>query len=222
MWIEELILKNLEIIHKSDLWYRVVALDFETKIQSESDFLTNELILGVSLARRLSSNKIERKNIVLKEENLTSEFELLKELDQILLEWKPLIMLGYGCRDYDFILLALKKRKCKLNNIPVWGITNIINGSIHIELADLARYLLHKNYGEKRTYRKMIDIMRHKAFQDLPFINTKSEFDLSFNEKGKEIYETWKNKDPKFYNYLEAEAHDQLLIAERIRDLLIK
>lgn len=216
MWTEELTLRIINDLVVEKLKFRIVAIDLETRIETRSDFLTDEIILGVSLARRLSSGDTERRSLILKEETNESEYELLREFSDIMKEWNPLVVVGYGCRDYDLPLLAIKKQRLKLKEKPVWGISNILNGSVHIELSDLSRYLFTKKYGEPRKYRSMAYVMKHKHFQDLPFIDTKSEFELSFETKGKQIYECWKTKDPKFVNYLEAEAHDQLLIAERI------
>lgn len=216
MWTEEFVLKIVSSSINEELSHRIVALDLETRIEDKSDFLTNEIILGVSIARRNPFSKIEKKIIILNEETEESEYILLEELSQILLDWKPLVIVGYGCRDYDLPLLAMKKQKLKLEKRSIWGISNILNGSIHIELSDLSRYLFTKKFGEPRKYRSMAYVMKHKHFQDIPFIDTKSEFELSFEEKGKQIYESWKMKDSKFKNYLEAEAHDQLLIAEKI------
>jgi len=222
MWTEELQLKNMKIVNNKGLWYRAVAFDFETKVLKLDEFLTGEIILGVSLARRVSSGEIEKEIIILNDESDEEELELLKKLDKILQQWKPLLIMGYFSRDYDLPLLSLKKQKYKLLGHKLWGVTNIINGSIHLELADLSRYLIEKKYQESRGYRRMDVIMEHKHFSDLPFINTKKLISTSRENKGLEIYHSWKKKDPKYEKYLEGEAHDQLLIAERIRDTLLE
>ena len=218
LWSEELQLRILREVRNDGLLHRVLAFDLETKILNKDDFLTNEIILGISVARRLSSNSIERKSFFLDKETSENEFKLLQQFSNLLKEWKPLLIVGYGVRYYDQPLLALKERKCRNHNVQVWGIKNVINGSIFIELANLSSYLLYKIYNEGRSYRKMIDVMNHKHFVDLPFIRTKEIYDTSFEDKGKGIYEDWKNKDEKFRDYLDAEAYNQLLIAERIRE----
>ena len=60
MWTEELTLRIINDLVDEKKKYRVIALDLETRIETKSDFLTEEIILGVSLARRLSSGDIER------------------------------------------------------------------------------------------------------------------------------------------------------------------
>lgn len=222
MWTEELQLKNMKIVADKGLWYRAVAFDFETKVLKLDEFLTGEIILGVSLARRVSSGEIEKEIIILDDESDEGELELLRKLDKILLQWKPLLIIGYFCRDYDLPLLSCKKQKYKLLGHKLWGITNIINGALHIELADLSRYTLDKKYQESRGYRSMEIVMDHEHFSELPFINTKKLIRTSRETKGLDIYNSWKNKDPKYQKYLEAEAHDQLLIAEKIRDTEFK
>ena len=218
MWTEDFSLEILRIIFKKKLWFRTVALDLETKVLREDAFLTNERLLGFSLARRKSDNTIETANLILEEDSDTSELVLLNKLNDYLKKWKPLLIVGYGCRDYDLPLLAVKKQRAKLLNHSLWSISNILSGSIHIELADLSRYIFDKKYHEGRKYRSMLEVMNHKHFEDLPFIRSKTAVAPSKERKGQEIYELWKTKDPKFLRYLEGEAHDQLLIAERIRD----
>ncbi|MCE7743636.1 MAG: hypothetical protein GPJ52_00725 [Candidatus Heimdallarchaeota archaeon] len=219
MWTEELSLKIFKIIDDRKLWYRVVALDLETKVLMKEDFLTCERILGISIARRQSSNKIDNERFVLDDETDKKEAELLRKLDDLLLKWKPLVIVGYGSRGYDLPLLAMKRAFFyNRKDIAFLGISNILNGSAHIELGDLARYIFFKKYKEDRTFRDMNLTMKHKHFKDLLFINTKDIYDLPKEQKGIEIYKSWKSGDEKFKKYLKGEAHDQLLIAEKIRD----
>ena len=218
MWTEELSLKILEIIDDRELWYRVVALDLETKVLKKEDFLTGERILSVSIARRRSSGEINNIYFILAGETDDEEAELLHKLNDFLQKWKPLVIVGYGCRGYDLPLLTLKKEHFYRKDIEFWGITNILRGSAHIELGELTRYIFLKKYNEERSFRDMSYVMKHEHFKDLPFKNTKDIYDFPKEQKGKEIYKNWKSGDEKFEKYLEGEAHDQLLIAERIRD----
>ena len=91
-------------------------------------------------------------------------------------------------------------------------------GSVQIELSELTRYIFQKKFEEGRGYRDMSYVMKHEHFKDLDFINTKDIYELLKEQKGKRIYEDWKSGNEKFKEYLKGEAHDQLLIAERIRD----
>ena len=61
-------------------------------------------------------------------------------------------------------------------------------------------------------------VMNHEHFKDLPFEKTKDIYELSKEDKGKRIYEDWKSGNKEFEKYLKGEAHDLLLIAEKIRD----
>lgn len=218
MWIEEFILGILKDVAEKGLWSQVVALDLETKILNLDDFLTGERILGVSLAKRKTTGEIEQKSLVLEQDNNVKEFELIKTTSDIVKSWNPLVIVGYGCRDYDLPLLAFKKQKAKLQEIYLWGISDILNASAHIELAELSKYILTKKYNEKQRYRSMLEIMKHKHFNDLPFKLSKEVFTPSRKGKGIDIYKNWKEKNDKFMKYLSGEAYDQLLIAERIRD----
>jgi len=221
MWSEELQLKILKDVNVK-FSQRIIAFDFETKVLQETDFLSNETILGINVARRLSSDELEKTSFILEEETLASQFKLLKQFSDLLLIWKPLVIVGYGIRFYDQPLLAIKNQLCLSHNQNAYGIKNVVNGAIFIELADLSTYVLLKNYNEKRKYMKMTEIMQHKHFSNLPFIKTKEFYSNSFNDKGKRIYEDWKNKDRKFLDYLDGEAYNQLLIAERIIETELK
>ena len=218
MWAEELSLKILGLIDDRDLWYRVAALDLETKVLKKEDFFTNERILGASIARRQSSGEINNVYFILDEETDEKEAELLQKLDEFLQKWKPLVVVGYGCRWYDLPLLTLKREYFHKKGTALWALRNLLVGSIHIELSELTRYIFLKKYEETRSYSDMSYVMKHEHFKDLPFKKTKDIYDLSKEQKGVKIYEDWKSGDKKFEEYLKGEAHDLLLIAERIRD----
>jgi len=222
MWTEELALKILDELFEKDLNSRIIALDFETKVLSKNEFLTNEMILGVSLARRNKDGKIDYPYYILDNENLDAELSLLEKMDVILGNWNPLVIVGYGFRTYDIPLLAIKSQRCRNNGQNFWKISNALNGAIHIELSDLVRYLLEQKLGESRKYLKMIEILKHPSFSDLPFIKTKELIDSSKEKKGVEIYESWKNKDSKFSLYLETESYNLILITERIMEIYKK
>ena len=196
------------------VWNRVVSFDLETNVKNLK-FLTDERILAISLARRkkgnlMESKGVEIKTLFLKEDTNESEIELLRELGSELDRIKPLCVLGYGIRQYDIPLMAMKKQyygKYMKAWSEFWKIVDFIESAVHIDLYHLLKY---------KRYRKFEEALNSSEFAGLPLKKTKRI--VTENRKGKalEIYNLWKRNKEKLKNYIEGDVHDALLIAEKL------
>lgn len=212
MRYEELQVKLLKMLRP--MWNRVVSFDLETNVKEEK-FLTDERILAISLARRESGNVLDDKGIeiktwFLKENTDISEIELLRELGEYLGKIKPIGVLGYGIRQYDIPLLIIKKQRYgsrmkKWNEF--WKLVDFTESAIHIDLYHVLKY---------KKYRKFEEALSSDEFTDLPLKRVKTTVTGNRRKKALEIYELWKEDRNKLKTYVEGDAHDALLIAEKL------
>lgn len=173
--------------------------------------LTNERILSVSIARRISgeptSAGIEVETILLSRDDEESEKKLLEDLNEKLGEIKPLGVVGYAMRSYDIPLLSIKKqRHYQKYRSPLWKLIDTIESAAHVDL-----YFPLKRMG----YRNLEEAIGSPRFENLPLRKTKSLFP-SGEDKAKALYEAWKTGKEKFKKYAEGDTHDLLLIAEKL------
>ncbi len=195
-------------------WNRVLALDIETHVV-EQRYLENDRILAVGIARRVSgdlldSDGIEVKTIFLEDDTDDSEIELLKKLGAELSRIKPLCVVGYGIRQYDIPLLAIKKQR--YGNLmkqfrEFWKLVDLIESAVHIDLYHILKY---------KGYRKFDDVVHSVEFAMLPLKRTKSIIAKERAEKAHEIYRLWRENREKLEEYVEGDVHDSLLIAEKL------
>ena len=189
----------------------MISLDLETKVLDSSQMLTNERILSVSIARRISgeptSAGIEVETILLSRDDEESEKKLLEDLNEKLGEIKPLGVVGYAMRSYDIPLLSIKKqRHYQKYRSPLWKLIDTIESAAHVDL-----YFPLKRMG----YRNLEEAIGSPRFENLPLRKTKSLFP-SGEDKAKALYEAWKTGKEKFKKYAEGDTHDLLLIAEKL------
>lgn len=210
MKYEELQLKLLQFLEP--YWDRVIAFDFETHVEKD-EFLSNERILSISIARRISnkfmeSEGIELKTMILKNDDDESEMELLKEFNDELGKIKPIGVIGYCSKFYDLPLLMLKRsnyyRKHKLS---IWKVVDFLEASLHLDL-----YQFFKFKEKKRFH----DVLTYTEFSELPFMKTKNIVSSSRDKKGKDIIRLWKEDKENLKKYNEGDVHDTLLLAEFI------
>jgi len=200
-----------------DLWNRVIFLDMETDVRDEN-FLRNERILLISMARRvsgyLSLNGVEVKSFVLESYSDSGEFELLVKFDRELSKIRPLAVVGFGLRSYDIPLLAIKKERYN-GHRNLWKIVDLVEQALHIDLCHILRYYFQ--------VKRFEEIYLHEDFSDLPLRRAKSMVsDLSRTEKGHHIYNLWVRDKEKLREYCEGEVFDMLLVTERLIELLAR
>lgn len=194
------------------LWGRMISLDLETKVLDRREMLTNEMILSVNIARRTSGELthagIEVETIILSREDEESEKELLENLNEKLGEIKPLGVVGYAMRGYDIPLLLIKKQRYYQKYVsPLWKLIDTLESAVHVDLQSPLKRI---------GCRKLEDAIYSPIFGNLPLKKTKSLFPSAGEDKAKAIYEAWKTDREKFKKYAEGDAHDTLLIAEKM------
>jgi DNA polymerase elongation subunit (family B) len=210
LFLEELNLSILKLLRNE--WNRVIALDIETHIPAPDMFLTNEPILSVSLARRVSGELtrgegISVKTILLDDENEESEKELLTKLNKELSDIKPLGVVGYMIRQYDIPLLVIKKERYKRYNLSLWGIVDVTESAAAIDLYHILKYM---------GYKKLEEALSSQEFAHLPFKRTKHLVSADREKKHEEVHRLWKEDRKTLREYSEGEVHDLLLIAEHL------
>ena len=188
---------------------RVISFDMETKVL-DGNFLSDEIILGISLSRR-DGNKIETQLFSLENETEKGEVELLFKLDNYL-QVRPLLVVGFNHRGYDNILLSTKRRKLTGNSC--WAIKDMLERAQMIDVMHTARFEIARFDGTNPKILSLAKVLNHPLFADLPFKNEKWLID-SKKDKGDQIYEMWKNESEKFARYASGDSHDTLLIFEK-------
>ncbi|MDF1541404.1 MAG: hypothetical protein P1Q69_21070 [Candidatus Thorarchaeota archaeon] len=212
MYLEELNLEILKLLHNN--WNEVISLDLETQVEKRDDFLTDEYILGVSLACRktsemVSSDGVNVEVLILEELSEDAELELLKKLNLWLGEHRSLGVIGYGLRGYDIPLLLKKLQKYRRKmNKPMWKIIDALQQAAHVDL-----YAMLKTWYSVKNLRQAIE---SEVFEELPLRREKELASDDFEQKGKDILRMWKRDRNAFIRYAEADAFDTLLIAEHI------
>lgn len=224
MYHQEIARIVIDKIRTENLQNRVVSIDFETKVLNvDTDLLTGEILLGVGVSRRLDG-KIDTRTFVLEEETNDSEFGMLKNLGNYFREVEPVALIGYGISSYDYPLIMIKLKRMEQffkerNSKPppeYWSLRNAFVQSYVLDSMNFTKLEIAKHEGKDWIPNVSLDkVIVHPRFNHLPFKRTK---DLIINkmEKGKIIYDMWKNDKENFKRYLEGDVHDTLLITEDI------
>jgi|FaiFalDrversion3_1042247.scaffolds.fasta_scaffold05735_1 DNA polymerase elongation subunit (family B) len=205
--LEELNLSILRLLKNEWSRGRVIALDIETSVVDPDNFLTNERILAISFARRVSGQFMESRGILVKtifldDDDDESEKRLLENLDKELSDVKPLGVVGFGVRFYDIPLLVIKRRYHKL---LLWKLIDLAESTAIIDLYHILKY---------RRYKNLEEVLSAQEFKHLPLKRTRHLVSTNRDEKGKDIYGLWKEDRETLRKYSEGEVHDFLLIAE--------
>ncbi|RLG15983.1 hypothetical protein DRN63_04735 [Nanoarchaeota archaeon] len=195
-------------------WERVIAFDMETDTR-HGGYLTGERILVISFARRVSgefleSDGIEIKTLFLEEDSDDSEMDLLLRLGREIGEIEPICILGYGIRQYDIPLLAIKKQRYGeliKNRREFWKLVDFTESTIHIDLYHILKY---------KRYKRFDQVVESEEFATLPLKRSKNIVASRGIKKAQEIYKLWKKRESKLKEYVEGDVHDSLLIAEKI------
>lgn len=201
----------------------VVALDLESAPFKDNDLLTNERILAIAIAKRIggelaSSEGVEVKSLLLEDDSDSSEYELLEQFNEWLVS-EPLIVTGYGIRDYDVPLLSIKMKRydpdIRENKLrlpflrKLWHIINLLERAVHLDLMTRIRFEFDIPRG--LGFDKVLDYY----FPDLPLKRVKRQEPLEKGmTKGEHSYYIWKNEPKKLKELVESHAHDSLLITE--------
>lgn len=198
---------------------RIISLDMETA-PSRGEFLTNERILAIAIAKRvsgefMSDEGIEVKSWLLSKDSDEREYTLLENFDKGL-KPRPLATIGFGIKGYDLPLLSIKMQRynpeiatVKLR-IPavkkLWSIIDMLERAVHLDLVIRLRFKLGVS--------KFDEVLDHEGFLHLPLRKVKHPTlpeGVSLGEYG---YTIWREKPEDIKTLVEAHAHDVFLIAE--------
>lgn len=211
---EEYIESLVKDIEARKIWDRVIAIDLETDCRNK-DFLSNERILAIGVAYFKEDKKINFQIFRLEEDSDESEVRLLQEFDEFLRLKHPLVVTGFHLRQYDVPLLALKKSYYSKKKIVFWKIGNLIDNTFHFELSSYIQDYMKNRCDEKFQRWSLERLVNHKCFETLPLLRSKSVIENDVN-KGEEIYNLWKNRNPIFEEYLKGDVHDPLILMHEI------
>lgn len=195
---------------KSGFKDRIVSIDLETKVTA-GNFLSGETLLSASISRRLGDMKTDV--IVLEEESIRGETELLSKLNELLLQVRPVIVVGFNHRGYDNVLLTTKKRL--LAKPGFWGIKDTLERAHMLDVMHAARFAIAEHDGSSPKILPLSKVLQHPMFASLPLKQTKSLVSGD-GDKGLQIYNLWKNDRETFMQYAEGDAHDTYLVFEEI------
>lgn len=219
----------VETIKSNRAWHRVVSIDLETKIGKKTDFLTNERILAIGMARRAGGG-IELKTISLKDDSDEAEIELLMAASRFLSPIRPLVLIGYNISGYDYPLLNMKlkwhddycRAQAKEGEKPqypkeYWALKDALTRAYILDMMHPLRFALAKHDNTTPKYKSLADVVSHARFEKVALMRRKQlACGTTAEEKGQRIYRMWKEGDPDFERYLEGDVHDVLLLAEAL------
>jgi hypothetical protein len=192
---------------------RILSLDLETKVTGSGQFLTGERILGVSVAWK-EHTQVRTKTIVLEEESDAAEGKLFSELDTLLLQLRPLVLVGYYITHYDLPLLNIKLRNTRK---PYWGIEDTVTRAYVLDLKDPVRFEVAERDNTPPSALSFDKVVEHERFAGLPLMRARglARCDTK-SEKGAKIYQLWMTDRERFRVYSQGDAHDALLIFEEL------
>ncbi|HII53440.1 hypothetical protein COT30_02545 [Candidatus Micrarchaeota archaeon CG08_land_8_20_14_0_20_49_17] len=226
--LEEFTQAIMDIVKSRRQWGRVVSLDLETKVL-EGEFLSNERILAAGIAYR-EGGIVKHGVAMLDEETDESEFLLLKKVGSFFTQVRPLVLLGYNISGYDYPLISTKLKQWgdhsakhgeKRDGKPIfpqeyWALKDALTRSYILDLMHVARFAIAKQDNTTPKYLSLEKVIDHPMFAEVPLMRKKHLAGEVKAEKGKKIYEMWKNNDQHLSEYLNADVHDTLLIAEKL------
>ncbi|MCX6769757.1 MAG: hypothetical protein NT051_03700 [Candidatus Micrarchaeota archaeon] len=226
---QELAQSLVDEIKARGQWHRAVSIDLETKIEKKTDFLTGERLLGIGMARRVG-NSVETRMLRLKDESEDAEIELLYEAAHYLAPVRPLLLLGYNIAGYDYPLLSMKlkwhddllRSRAPVGEKPhfpreYWGLKDALTRAFVLDMMHPLRFALAEHDNTTPKYKSLSDVVMHARFSKAALMRRKQlAAGDSTENKGKVIYDMWKNRDPNFERYLEGDVHDVLLLAEEL------
>lgn len=190
---------------------RIVALDLETKVLGQNQFLTNERILSAAIAWR-DETGVEEKLYVLESDADASETQLLESLDSELRSRRPLMLIGYNITGYDIPLLTMKARSLPK---PLWGIKDTLERCFFVDLKHAARFEISRVSGDSPKLLRLEAVVTHPRFSSLQLRGTKKMLADSL-DVGPAVFKLWKEDRSRFAQYARGDAYDTLLIFEEL------
>jgi hypothetical protein len=193
--------------------HRIVSIDLETRVLSESDFLTGETILSFAMARRVDGVVLP-KLFTLGEETSQSQQTLFSETNLELERIRPLIIVGYNVTGYDFPLLRAKLRR---SPTPHWALIDMVERAFVLDMKHPLKFEIARADGSSPRVRTLEDVVNHPRFSHLQFSGAKNLLrGLDKSQKGQKIYSMWKDSHPDFERYAIGDVVDVLSLYEEL------
>ncbi len=191
---------------------RIISIDLETKVLKPNDFLTNERVLSVAVARGVGST-VDTSLTILLDDSPEAEAILFQSVNELLAQIRPVIVLGYNISGYDIPLLQMKLRSLPR---PYWAIKDAVERAFILDMKHPLMIELADFDGSQWKIRTLEEILNHPRFAPLPLSREKNVLrGLDKNEKGVKIFNLWKKDRIAFEKYALGDVVDVLsLFAE--------
>ncbi|MEM0158587.1 MAG: hypothetical protein QXV22_01360 [Thermoplasmataceae archaeon] len=197
---------------------RVLAVDLETLIRKQEDFLTGEQIIAASVAFVNESENIVKTEVFVSEgDGEPYEDQVLLSLDRFFAEFRPLIVIGYNHTGYDFPLLRIKMLRRSYNR-QLWNLKYFLSTSYCPDMMYIIAYDLFRRTGDYKI-RKLSDVVVHPEYSNLQLMRAKvrvTSLGVPVNEA---IERLWREKSPDFIEYCKGDVHDILVILRSLLSL---
>ncbi|MFA5929852.1 MAG: hypothetical protein WC861_03130 [Candidatus Micrarchaeia archaeon] len=98
-----------------------------------------------------------------------------------------------------------------------WALKDALTRAYVLDMMHPLRYAIAAHDNLTPKYKSLSDVVSHARFEKVALMRRKQLAQGTDTEnKGKVIYDLWRNHDPNFERYLEGDVHDVLLLAEEL------
>lgn len=188
---------------------RVLSIDLETIIRNQSDFLTDERIIAVSMSY-LDKGTMKTDLLLARDDSKQEEDRLLEQLNSFVQLFRPTLIIGYNQTGYDLPLLWLKMRKRPYSK-QLWDLKYYLSVSYCLDMMPVISDFLGSLDGDYK-YRKLSEVVKNDSFAHLP-LERKKELVLKDGKNiGEVIEELWRSGSQDFVEYCRGDTRDVLSI----------
>lgn len=182
----------------------VLSIDLETLIRNQSDFLTDERIIAISLT--YYNTDLETELYIAKNDSREEEDRLLDLLDAFVANFQPGIIIGYNQSGYDIPLLRLKMRKRSYAR-QLWNLKYSLSVAYCLDMMPVIADYLSAIDGDYR-YRKLSEVVTHDSFSALALDRKKEVVIREDRNIGEVIEELWRSGSSDFIEYCRGDTRD--------------
>lgn len=187
---------------------RVMSIDLETLVDQKNGFLTGERIIAVSVSKGYP--EIGTEVLIADEDSKEEEDRILRELDSILHNSDPEILIGYNHTGYDIPLLQLKMRNRPYGE-QFWDLKYYLGTAYTMDMMYVIAHDLHVP-GENFRIRKLREAVNHEKYRSLPLMRAKDLVVDPHMNVGEAIKKLWLTDRENFTRYCEGDTYDILRI----------
>ncbi len=192
---------------------RVAAIDLETIIHKQSDFLRNERIIAFSVSYWADS-EVKTKLYVSRDDSKEEETRILLEAGNFIVSLEPMIIIGYNHTGYDVPLLQMKFMDHNVFQ-KFYLLKYFIGTSYILDMMYVIADYLYAYDGDYKI-RKLSEVVNHEAFAELPLDRKKNLVIREDKNIGEVIEELWRSGSPDFIDYITGDTHDLMQIFLKI------